>query len=658
MPVTFATEFASLDAQSLTELAIAVTGSWVKDGHRFSITKEDLDDIVKNFDKRGNGEVVCDFEHASERPEVARGGPVLAAGWINSVEARAGDDGGTTLFANVDFTAEAKKFLKDKKYKYFSPAIDWGATDKKTGKSKGATLTSGALTNHPFLEELPAIQLSEKGGKVIDHLVVPVVDNAKIKVKIDSKHDKDELTETKAEGDGDHPSSHYLVVEDPKKSSTWHLRVKNKSGNNDHGLMGGAWAALHGGYRGNKYEGPGKSSALSKLKALYKSEGMDTPDEKKASEVEMKMTDAEFCSAILTQVAAMEAAGKGVELCKEIRELSEKEVKLSETAEKFAELTSLGLSLLDDIDKYGVVGDRGAQSALRAEAESRAKKIDSASDDDETEELADKANKGQDPADSPNRLKVPRFSMRKMRADDKVGKVGHHALVAPDGKLAGYVSHGDFMAHAKKMSGAGRSEGTLKASDQELQEAIREATGRPLTLTEVTTLIEKGVASSEITEKVEATESRSAARKLLMSSTVTDKGEFAPRKARELLADQKITMRDFVDFENAVEDVDKAVKAGKFLPVQRQSLIQLCLSDRLAFEQLVEKQQSWVNLTQTGVNGRGDEGGDNPDMELTQKVEAFQKEHKDVKYAEAMKKVLASDAGLKERYDKKHRVLM
>jgi len=26
----------------------------------------------------------------------------------------------------------------------------------------------------------------------------------------------------------------------------------------NHHLMGAAWAALHGGYRGNKYEGPGK----------------------------------------------------------------------------------------------------------------------------------------------------------------------------------------------------------------------------------------------------------------------------------------------------------------------------------------------------------------------------------------------------------------
>jgi hypothetical protein len=73
--------------------------------------------------------------------------------------------------------------------------------------------------------------------------------------------------------------SDYLVVEDKTKPSTWHLPVK-KNGKPDHGLMGAAWAALHSGYRGSKYAGPKKSEAIKKLKALYKSEKMQTPAEK------------------------------------------------------------------------------------------------------------------------------------------------------------------------------------------------------------------------------------------------------------------------------------------------------------------------------------------------------------------------------------------
>lgn len=82
---------------------------------------------------------------------------------------------------------------------------------------------------------------------------------------------------TKQEADGPHPASHYLVVEDPEKPTTWHLRVKDSSGDPDHRLMGAAWAALHEGYRGNRYEGPNKQEAINKLRRLYAEENMDTP---------------------------------------------------------------------------------------------------------------------------------------------------------------------------------------------------------------------------------------------------------------------------------------------------------------------------------------------------------------------------------------------
>lgn len=62
-------------------------------------------------------------------------------------------------------------------------------------------------------------------------------------------------------------------------ASKGHLPYTDASGTPNHRLMGAAWAALHGGYRGNKYEGKDKAGALTKLTALYKSEKMDTPEE-------------------------------------------------------------------------------------------------------------------------------------------------------------------------------------------------------------------------------------------------------------------------------------------------------------------------------------------------------------------------------------------
>lgn len=58
-----------------------------------------------------------------------------------------------------------------------------------------------------------------------------------------------------------------------------HLPVSGPDGKLDHRHMGAAWAALHGGYRGNKYEGAGKAEAIAKLKAHYKAEGLDIPSE-------------------------------------------------------------------------------------------------------------------------------------------------------------------------------------------------------------------------------------------------------------------------------------------------------------------------------------------------------------------------------------------
>lgn len=73
----------------------------------------------------------------------------------------------------------------------------------------------------------------------------------------------------------EHRAVKYLVKED---DGTEHLPVTDESGKPDHHLMGAAWAALHEGYRGNKYEGPNKQKAIDKLKAMYKSEDMPLPD--------------------------------------------------------------------------------------------------------------------------------------------------------------------------------------------------------------------------------------------------------------------------------------------------------------------------------------------------------------------------------------------
>ena len=74
----------------------------------------------------------------------------------------------------------------------------------------------------------------------------------------------------------------YLVTE---ADGTTHLPYTDADGKPDHHLMGAAWAALHGGYRGRKYAGPNKDEAIKKLEGIYKSEGQPLPTEQKSEEL-------------------------------------------------------------------------------------------------------------------------------------------------------------------------------------------------------------------------------------------------------------------------------------------------------------------------------------------------------------------------------------
>lgn len=72
------------------------------------------------------------------------------------------------------------------------------------------------------------------------------------------------------------PDSDYLVID--RKSGKRHLPVKDNGKPNPR-LMGAAWASLTKTFRGEKYKGPDKASALMKLKMLYKKIGKDVPEE-------------------------------------------------------------------------------------------------------------------------------------------------------------------------------------------------------------------------------------------------------------------------------------------------------------------------------------------------------------------------------------------
>jgi hypothetical protein len=146
-------------ANTLKRVPLAKLGHFVKGGQKFAITAETLSDVVANFRKRP-ADTVIDYEHASEYPEDAQGGPIPAAGWLKSIDDA--PDANGILWGSAEFTPRAQQMITAKEYRYLSPVIDWGARNKESGEPQGATLTSVALTNRPFLEAMPALVASER----------------------------------------------------------------------------------------------------------------------------------------------------------------------------------------------------------------------------------------------------------------------------------------------------------------------------------------------------------------------------------------------------------------------------------------------------------------------------------------------------------------
>jgi len=124
-------------------------------GHRsgaFTLDSRTFTEIVANFNATENKQIPIDFEHATEADPAegqiaVNGAP--AQGWIKALDIRAG---GTELWGLVEWGDKAREYIKAGQYKFFSPAIRFNSKDRVSGKPVGARMTSGALTNNPFLD--------------------------------------------------------------------------------------------------------------------------------------------------------------------------------------------------------------------------------------------------------------------------------------------------------------------------------------------------------------------------------------------------------------------------------------------------------------------------------------------------------------------------
>lgn len=128
---------------------------------------------------------------------------------------------------------------------------------------------------------------------------------------------------TKSEMSGTHPSTHFLVVLDPRNSSTWHLPVRNEQGELAVDLMDAAWKALV--HPDGIYKGPRREEAIYKLEDLYAAVGLQPPTNK-AHLDEMPLEDILAGELQKAESFADELMGELIEMTKQEAERSDTEV--------------------------------------------------------------------------------------------------------------------------------------------------------------------------------------------------------------------------------------------------------------------------------------------------------------------------------------------
>ncbi len=143
---------------------LARTGVWL--GHpteREVVTRRRLraarDYFQRHYSAHGT-DLVVDYHHGSVL--AARSGNAApAAGWVREVELRSD---GNELWGRVLWTASAARAITECELRYLSPALRFDVPDRVTGERVPMVIHSVALTNTPFMTELPGLNAWQTPG--------------------------------------------------------------------------------------------------------------------------------------------------------------------------------------------------------------------------------------------------------------------------------------------------------------------------------------------------------------------------------------------------------------------------------------------------------------------------------------------------------------
>lgn len=143
-------------------VCLARVGEWKGRPNPYRLSADDIATLHRHFQDvyvANKAELVCDYDH--QTGEAAEHGiQAPAAGWLRQTEIR-NTATGPELWGLARWTDRARAYFANREYRYISPVYLRNARHPATGERYAFGLGPIAVTNFPFIRELPAIANSQ-----------------------------------------------------------------------------------------------------------------------------------------------------------------------------------------------------------------------------------------------------------------------------------------------------------------------------------------------------------------------------------------------------------------------------------------------------------------------------------------------------------------
>lgn len=147
----------------ITDVCIAMAGDYVYHGEPLTLDSTVFSNLIENFNRESQALPV--FRGHADVNGSSTGEEVDSYGWILGLTM----DEDSNLWAKVEFNKEMADSIKDGRFKYCSIYMR-EESDRQTGDEIGNRLVSLAMTNEPYLPNLPAITLSNKKNNFKEYI--------------------------------------------------------------------------------------------------------------------------------------------------------------------------------------------------------------------------------------------------------------------------------------------------------------------------------------------------------------------------------------------------------------------------------------------------------------------------------------------------------